>query len=82
MDQIQLKELKNDYAKFIMHLNELNRAKNQKERARITKVLDALKSQIISTYDLMEYDIHISHYQNNNQYFKDDVGSIINELEV
>lgn len=81
MDQLQLKELKEEYSKFLMLYNELNRAKNQKDRNRIDKELDFLKSRMISEFELRQHDNYVAHYSHDNHYFKGDVETIIYKLE-
>ena len=81
MDQLQLKELKSNFSTFLRFYSELKRAKNQKERNRINEELEPLKSKMIQNFKLREHDPHLSHYSNDNNYFKCDIETIIAKLE-
>lgn len=81
LTQSQLSCLKEDFQKFIGLYNRLSRARNNKQREEITKEMDEVKAEVISNYKLGRFDIHLSHYGYDNDYFKNDVSRIITEQE-
>ncbi len=81
MDRIQLKKLKDDFNQFLNLYNELKRAKNQRERSRIDNELDTLKNRMIHDFELRQHDNYVTHYSDDNHWFKCDVESIIDNLE-
>jgi hypothetical protein len=83
MEKQEVVKLKNEYAKFITLFNELNRAKNNKERERIEYDISLIKTTIIDKFELRKYDPQIFlATQFNNDYFKHDIKSLIDRFEL
>lgn len=81
MEAEQLKNLKDNYGKFLSLYRNLKNASNKKERKEVEYDLNYHKERMIKDLELMKYDLHISHYQYDNDYFKNDVDSIIYKIE-
>ena len=61
--------------------NEYKREKNKKAQNSIDDSITLLKNNLISNYNLMDYDLYIKSESHNTEFFIHDVESVILKLE-
>ena len=81
MEKDKLNNLKLSLGEIKIKQNELNREKNKKAKDSIDNQITMLKNNLISRFNLMEYDLHINMESHNTEFFIHDVESILLKLE-
>lgn len=81
MEKDKISNLKLSLGEIKIKQNELNREKNNKAKDSIDSQLTRLKNNLISNFNLMEYDLHINMEIHNTEFFIHDVESILLKLE-
>lgn len=81
MEKDKISNLKLSLGEIKIKQNELNREKNKKAKDSIDSQLTRLKNNLISNFNLMEYDLHINMEIHNTDFFIHDVESILLKLE-
>lgn len=81
MEKDKLNNLKLSLSEIKIKQNELNREKNKKAKDSIDNQITMLKNNLISRFNLMEYDLHINMESHNTEFFIHDVESILLKLE-
>lgn len=81
MDKEKLNNLKLNLSEIKIKQNELTREKNKKEKDSRDNLITRLKNNLVSNFNLMEYDEHINMEIHNTNFFIHDVETIIMKYE-
>ncbi|WP_269227661.1 hypothetical protein [Flavobacterium eburneipallidum] len=81
MDKDLLNKLKSSLDEIKIKQNEFKREKNKKSRDSIDSLITRLKNNLISNYNLTNYDLYIKTESHNTEFFIHDVESILLKLE-
>lgn len=81
MEKDILKKLKSSLNEIKIKQNEFKREKNKKAQNSIDSLITVLKNNLISNYNLMDYDLYIKSESHNTEFFIHDVESILLKLE-
>lgn len=81
MDKDLLNKLKSSLDEIKIKQNEFKREKNKKSRDSMDSLITRLKNNLISNYNLTNYDLYIKTESHNTEFFIHDVESILLKLE-
>ncbi|MDI5897637.1 hypothetical protein [Flavobacterium yafengii] len=81
MEKDILKKLKSSLGEIKIKQNEFKREKNKKSQNSIDSLITVLKNNLISNYNLLDYDLYIKSESHNTEFFIHDVESVILKIE-
>ena len=81
MEKDILNKLKSSLDEIKIKQNEFKREKNKKAQDSLESLITILKNNLVSNYNLMDYDLYIKSESHNTNFFIHDVESIILKLE-
>lgn len=81
MEKDILNKLKSSLKEIKIKQNEFKREKNKKAQNSIDSLITILKNNLISNYNLTNYDLYIKSESHNTEFFIHDVESILLKLD-